>query len=190
MRIRLPDLFGRRRVAALAAENAMLVEATRAAARQVRRMADETAAARRSAAESERLLHEAHGLNERLHAELDRARADLESARESASYLMAERDEARELATAATGERDRLRGFVETLSSRCAAQSQILSRSAEADPEVSRRVAELEEALGPLSEILSTGWDDGTLPADALYPVRMGDLRRLSRAMAGTLPPG
>lgn len=47
------------------------------------------------------------------------------------------------------------------------------------------RVAELEAAIAPFAAVLVDGWDRGELPADALYPVPMGDVRRLARAMAG-----
>ncbi len=43
----------------------------------------------------------------------------------------------------------------------------------------------MEGSLAPFAELLANGWDRGELPADAMYPVRMGDLRAAARALAG-----
>lgn len=83
-------------------------------------------------------------------------------------------------------ERDYLQSLVEGLSARVAAQAEMLGRSAEQRGETVERVKELEAALAPFAAILANGWDVGDLPATAMYPVSMGDLRRAARTLAGT----
>jgi hypothetical protein len=83
-------------------------------------------------------------------------------------------------------ERDYLQSLIEGLATRVAAQAEMLGRSAERRGETAERVKELERALAPFAAILANGWDDGSLPATARYPVRMGDLRWAARALAGT----
>jgi hypothetical protein len=85
-------------------------------------------------------------------------------------------------------ERDQLRRLVESLALRVAVQSEMLGRAAEhrgASGGLASRVRELEVALAPFAAVLADGWDTGELPAGALYPVEMGDLRRAARVHAG-----
>ena len=74
-----------------------------------------------------------------------------------------------------------LNELVQTLASRCAAQSELLARAAARSHPPG--VAEALAALAPLAELVR-GWDDGALPAAALYPVPLGDLRRCARVVA------
>lgn len=99
-----------------------------------------------------------------------------------------ERDQAREQAIVIAAERDRLHAFVGSLAARAAAQAELLVCHDRAGADVLGRLAELEAALAPLLAALAGGWDDGTLPGDALYPVKMDDLRRLAIVAAGSLP--
>lgn len=113
-------------------------------------------------------------------AEWEFARAERDTACAQALKLAAQRDALRD-------EADRLRSFHEALAARVAAQSQLLTKSATAPgTDAGRRIAELEAALAPFARPLETGWDDGSLPAAAPYPVALGDLRAAARTLAGT----
>jgi hypothetical protein len=84
---------------------------------------------------------------------------------------------------------EKLRQLVESLAVRVAVQAEMLGRAAEHRGEaggLAGRVKELEGAIAPFAAALATGWDRGELPADALYPVMMGDLRRAARVLAET----
>lgn len=82
--------------------------------------------------------------------------------------------------------RSKLQQMIATLSERIAVQSEMLARAAEYRGNAAGRVKELEEALAPFAAVLVNGWDTGTLPAGAVYPVLMGDLRQAARVLAGT----
>lgn len=92
---------------------------------------------------------------------------------------------------ALAAERSQLREMVDSLMERVKQQSELLGRAALAGGPDAARVAELEHAIAPFAAVTSeTGWDEcKMLPADAIYPVRLGDLRRAARALAGTRPP-
>lgn len=79
----------------------------------------------------------------------------------------------------------RANSLIDSLSVRVAVQAEMLGRSAEHRGESAGRIRELETALAPFAAVLLNGWDTGELPADAPYPVRMGDLRMAARALAG-----
>lgn len=85
-------------------------------------------------------------------------------------------------------QRDSLLAMIESLAVRVAVQAEMLGRNAERRGEAAERVGELERALMPFAAVLASGWDRGELPADALYPVRMGDLRQAARVLAGMKP--
>ncbi len=116
-------------------------------------------------------LDEANAEIERMHRELDDVTHTLTDVSGKADTYKAERDRANEL--------------VRSLMTRVAAQSELLSRERLRRGDGARRVEELEAALAPFAGVLASGWDSGELPADAIYPVRMGDLRQAARALAG-----
>lgn len=78
----------------------------------------------------------------------------------------------------------KLREMVCSLAARCHAQSELLAQAAARKQSLPPDAAELAAALAPFAAHLAGGWDRGELPATALYPVRIGDLRRASRLLA------
>lgn len=89
---------------------------------------------------------------------------------------------------ALVAEKDRLSALVLSLSERTHGLAELLSKRAERAA-TAARVAELEAALAPFAKLLLLEWDRSGAPADALYPVRLGDLRAAARALAGTAAP-
>lgn len=77
-----------------------------------------------------------------------------------------------------------LRSLVHLLAVRCAAQSELLAHAASSARPVAGAEAVMLMALQPFAQVFAGDWDSGELSADALYPVRMGDLRRAARAVA------
>jgi chromosome segregation ATPase len=130
-----------------------------------------------------------------LRCELERARElhhdserRLEYQGKVTAEVAAQRDGLAAELAAVTRQRDSLHEFVNSLSVRVREQAELLARAANRGPRADR-VAELEAALAPFVEILSTGWDTKELPDTAIYPVPMGDLRRANRVLAGLSRP-
>ena len=125
----------------------------------------------------------------RLRVEVDRLLAQNHDLAGRVDTLLADRAAADARVNELTAERDRFGEMLKSLMERVAAQSELLGKAAGGGGPQAGRVAELEAALAPFAQVLLTGWDTGSLPADAPYPVALGDLRRAARVLAGTRPP-